>query len=92
MTGTACVVGWPTRVTAPPTSGMAVADFGGTVLWRPVVVDALDAHNRAAEAPGLVAVRMGGFRAREGGSARRPDRMPQNSRRGGTFPPCPNRT
>ena len=32
---------------------MAVADFGGTVLGRPVVVDALNDHNKAAEAPGL---------------------------------------
>ena len=32
---------------------MAVADFGGTVLGRPVVVDALNDHNKASEAPGL---------------------------------------
>ncbi len=32
---------------------MAVADFGGSVLGRPIVVDALNDHNRAAEAPGL---------------------------------------
>ncbi len=32
---------------------MAVADFGGTVLGRPVVVDALNDHNKAAEAPAL---------------------------------------
>ncbi len=32
---------------------MAVADFGGAVLGRPVVVDALNDHNRPAEAPGL---------------------------------------
>lgn len=32
---------------------MAVADFGGSVLGRPVVVDALNDHNKAAEAPGL---------------------------------------
>jgi branched-chain amino acid transport system substrate-binding protein len=32
---------------------MAVADFGGTVLGRPVVVDALNDHNKPAEAPGL---------------------------------------
>jgi branched-chain amino acid transport system substrate-binding protein len=32
---------------------MAVADFGGTVVGRPVVVDALNDHNKAAEAPGL---------------------------------------
>ena len=32
---------------------MAVADFGGAVLGRPVVVDALNDHNKAAEAPGL---------------------------------------
>jgi branched-chain amino acid transport system substrate-binding protein len=32
---------------------MAVADFGGTVLGRPIVVDALNDHNKAAEAPGL---------------------------------------
>ena len=34
---------------------MAVADFGGTVLGRPVVVDALNDHNKPAEAPGLAA-------------------------------------
>lgn len=32
---------------------MAVADFGSTVLGRPVVVDALNDHNKPAEAPGL---------------------------------------
>ncbi len=32
---------------------MAVADFGGTVLGRPVVVDALNDHNKPALAPGL---------------------------------------
>jgi branched-chain amino acid transport system substrate-binding protein len=32
---------------------MAVADFGGSVLGRPVVVDALNDHNKAAEAPAL---------------------------------------
>jgi branched-chain amino acid transport system substrate-binding protein len=32
---------------------MAVADFGGSVLGRAVVVDALNDHNKAAEAPGL---------------------------------------
>ena len=32
---------------------MAVADFGGSVLGRPVVVDSLNDHNKAAEAPGL---------------------------------------
>src|SRR6202051_2365933 len=32
---------------------MAVADFGGSVLGRPVVVDALNDHNNAAEAPAL---------------------------------------
>ena len=32
---------------------MAVVDFGGSVLGRPVVVDALNDHNKAAEAPGL---------------------------------------
>ncbi len=32
---------------------MAVADFGGTVLGRPIVVDALNDHNKAAEAPEL---------------------------------------
>src|SRR3984957_15445610 len=32
---------------------MAVADFGGSVLGRPVLVDALNDHNKAAEAPGL---------------------------------------
>jgi branched-chain amino acid transport system substrate-binding protein len=30
---------------------MAVADFGGSVLGRPVLVDALNDHNKAAEAP-----------------------------------------
>lgn len=32
---------------------MAVEDFGGTVLGRPIVVDALNDHNKPAEAPGL---------------------------------------
>lgn len=32
---------------------MAVADFGGQVLGRPIVVDALNDHNKPAEAPGL---------------------------------------
>jgi branched-chain amino acid transport system substrate-binding protein len=32
---------------------MAVADFGGTILGRPVIVDALNDHNKPAEAPGL---------------------------------------
>ena len=32
---------------------MAGVDFGGSVLGRPVVVDALNDHNKAAEAPGL---------------------------------------
>ena len=32
---------------------MAVADFGGAVLGRPVVVAALNDHNKPAEAPGL---------------------------------------
>lgn len=32
---------------------MAVEDFGGTVLGRPVVVDGLNDHNKPAEAPGL---------------------------------------
>ena len=32
---------------------MAVADFGGSVLGRPVVVDTLNDHNKPAEAPGL---------------------------------------
>ncbi len=32
---------------------MAAADFGGTVLGRPIVVDALNDHNKPAEAPGL---------------------------------------
>ena len=32
---------------------MAVADFGGSVLGRPLAVDALNDHNKAAEAPGL---------------------------------------
>ncbi len=34
---------------------MAVADFGGSVLGRPIVVDALNDHNKAAEASGLAA-------------------------------------
>ncbi len=34
---------------------MAVEDFGGTVLGRPVIVDALNDHNKPAEAPGLAA-------------------------------------
>lgn len=34
---------------------MAVADFGGSVLGRPVLVDALNDHNKAAEAPALAA-------------------------------------
>jgi branched-chain amino acid transport system substrate-binding protein len=34
---------------------MAVADFGGAVLGRPVIVDALNDHNKPAEAPGLAA-------------------------------------
>ena len=34
---------------------MAGADCGGTVLGGPVVVDAVNDHNRAAEAPGLAA-------------------------------------
>ncbi len=34
---------------------MAVADFGGTVLGRPIVVDALNDHNKGALAPGLAA-------------------------------------
>ena len=34
-------------------TAMAVADFGGSVLGRPVVVDSLNDHNKAAEAPGL---------------------------------------
>ena len=34
---------------------MAVADFGGSVLGRPIVVDALNDHNKPAEAPGLAA-------------------------------------
>jgi branched-chain amino acid transport system substrate-binding protein len=34
---------------------MAVADFGGTVLGRPVIVDALNDHNKPAEAPCLAA-------------------------------------
>ena len=34
---------------------MAVADFGGSVLGRPVVVDALNDHNKPTEAPGLAA-------------------------------------
>ena len=32
---------------------MAVEDFGGAVLGRPVIVDALNDHNKPAEAPGL---------------------------------------
>src|ERR1700733_4763483 len=32
---------------------MGVADFGGTVLGRPIIVDALNDHNKPAEAPGL---------------------------------------
>jgi branched-chain amino acid transport system substrate-binding protein len=32
---------------------MAVADFGGSVLGRPIVVDALNDHNKAAVAPAL---------------------------------------
>lgn len=32
---------------------MAVADFGGKVLGRPIVVDALNDHNKPALAPGL---------------------------------------
>ncbi len=32
---------------------MAVADFGGSVLGRPIVVDTLNDHNKAAEAPAL---------------------------------------
>ena len=32
---------------------MAVADFGGTVLGRPILVDALNDHNKPALAPGL---------------------------------------
>jgi branched-chain amino acid transport system substrate-binding protein len=32
---------------------MAVEDFGGTVLGRPVIVDALNDHNKPAEAPVL---------------------------------------
>ena len=32
---------------------MAVADFGRSVLGRPIVVDALNDHNKAAEASGL---------------------------------------
>ncbi len=32
---------------------MAVEDLGGKLLGRPVVVDALNDHNKAAEAPGL---------------------------------------
>ena len=34
---------------------MAVADFGSTVLGRPVTVDALNDHNQPALAPGLAA-------------------------------------
>src|SRR6202012_4334189 len=32
---------------------MAVEDFGGSVLGRPILVDALNDHNKAAEAPAL---------------------------------------
>jgi branched-chain amino acid transport system substrate-binding protein len=32
---------------------MAVEDFGGTVLGRPVIVDALNDHNKPTEAPAL---------------------------------------
>jgi branched-chain amino acid transport system substrate-binding protein len=32
---------------------MAVEDFGGTVLGRPVIIDALNDHNKPAEAPVL---------------------------------------
>ena len=32
---------------------MAVADFGGTALGRPIIVDALNDHNKPAEAPDL---------------------------------------
>jgi branched-chain amino acid transport system substrate-binding protein len=32
---------------------MAVADFGGSVLGRPIIVDALNDHNKVAEAPAL---------------------------------------
>jgi branched-chain amino acid transport system substrate-binding protein len=32
---------------------MAVEDFGGRVLGRPITVDALNDHNKPAEAPGL---------------------------------------
>jgi branched-chain amino acid transport system substrate-binding protein len=32
---------------------MAVADFGGSVLGRPIVVDAFNDHNKGAEAPAL---------------------------------------
>ena len=32
---------------------MAVADFGGSVLGRPILVDALNDHNKGAEAPAL---------------------------------------
>ncbi len=32
---------------------MAAADFGGTVLGRPIVVDSRNDHNKPAEAPGL---------------------------------------
>src|ERR1700753_635877 len=31
---------------------MAVEDFGGTVLGRPIIVDALNDHNKPAGAPG----------------------------------------
>lgn len=34
---------------------MAVADFGGSVLGRQILVDALNDHNKAAEAPALAA-------------------------------------
>ncbi len=33
--------------------GWLVEDFGGTVLGRPIIVDALNDHNKPAEAPGL---------------------------------------
>ena len=33
--------------------GWRSQDFGGTVLGRPVIVDALNDHNKPAEAPGL---------------------------------------
>ena len=32
---------------------MAVTDFGGSVLGRPIIVDALNDHNKGAEAPAL---------------------------------------